>query len=69
MLTVPGFAFPEPHVAEGAGGIEMAKWLVGWEIRGAEETKVGEAFADHMVTAMAFEDGAVTLWAWRSVIT
>lgn len=68
MLTVAGFAFPKPHVAEGAGGIEMAKRLLRREVRGAEETEVGEAFADHMVAAVALEDGAVALWAWRSVI-
>lgn len=68
MLAVAGFAFPEPHVAEGAGGTEMAKWLLRREVRGTEETEVSETFADHMVAAVALEDGAVALWAWRSVI-
>lgn len=29
---------------------------------------MGKTFADHMVTAVALEDGAVTLWAWRGMI-
>lgn len=68
VLTVAGFAFPESHIADRAAGVEMAERLFRWEVRGAEEAEVGKTFADHMVTAVALEDGAVAFWAWRGMI-